>query len=50
MGPDERGAFSARHRQPDAATAKVHGLTFITRNTKDMAATGVACVNPFAGA
>lgn len=33
-----------------AATAKVHGLTFITRNTKDMAATGVACVNPFAGA
>ena len=32
-----------------AATAQVHGLTFITRNTKDIAATGVACVNPFAG-
>lgn len=29
------------------ATAKVHGLTLITRNTKDIAATGVACLNPF---
>jgi toxin FitB len=33
-----------------AATAKVHGLTFITRNTQDVAATGVACVNPFRSA
>ena len=30
-----------------AATARVHGLTFITRNTKDVAPTGVACLNPF---
>lgn len=31
-----------------AATAKVHGLTLITRNTKHVAGTGVAGVNPFA--
>jgi predicted nucleic acid-binding protein len=30
-----------------AATAKVHGLTFVTRNTKDVARTGVHCINPF---
>ena len=32
-----------------AATAKVHGLTFVTRNTKDVERTGVALLNPFAG-
>ena len=32
-----------------AATAKVRGLTFITRNTKDIVTTGVTCLNPFAG-
>jgi predicted nucleic acid-binding protein len=32
-----------------AATARVHGLTLVTRNTKDVARTGVAYLNPFAG-
>lgn len=30
-----------------AATAHVHGLTLVTRNTRDIARTGVACLNPF---
>jgi len=30
-----------------AATAKVHGLTLVTRNVKDVARTGVALMNPF---
>lgn len=30
-----------------AATAIVSGLTFVTRNTKDVAPTGVALLNPF---
>ena len=30
-----------------AATAKVHGLTLATRNTKDVERTGVKRVNPF---
>lgn len=30
-----------------AATARVHGLTFVTRNTRDVARTGVPCLNPF---
>ena len=30
-----------------AATAKVHGLTLVTRNVKDVARTGVELVNPF---
>ena len=30
-----------------AATAKAHGLTFATRNTKHVTRTGVSCVNPF---
>jgi predicted nucleic acid-binding protein len=30
-----------------AATARVHGLTLATRNVKEVARTGVACVNPF---
>jgi predicted nucleic acid-binding protein len=32
-----------------AATARVAGLTFVTRNTADVAATGVLLVNPFLG-
>lgn len=32
-----------------AATARVHGLTLATRNVADIAATGAALVNPFAG-
>ena len=32
-----------------AATARVHGLTLVTRNTRDVAPTGVPCLNPFAG-
>jgi hypothetical protein len=31
-----------------AATAHVHGLTFVTRNTKDVIRTGVPYLNPFA--
>jgi predicted nucleic acid-binding protein len=30
-----------------AATAKVHGLTFMTRNTADLLPTGVPLLNPF---
>jgi toxin FitB len=30
-----------------AATAKVHGLTFVTRYTSDVARTGVRLLNPF---
>jgi len=30
-----------------AATAHVHGLTLVTRNVKDVAWTGVPCLNPF---
>jgi toxin FitB len=31
-----------------AATAKVHGLTLVTRNTKDVVRTGVSVLDPFA--
>ena len=31
-----------------AATALVNGLTVVTRNVRDFAATGVSCLNPFA--
>ena len=30
-----------------AATAKIHGLTLVTRNIADIATTGVAYLNPF---
>lgn len=30
-----------------AATAKVHGLTLVTRNVIDIAPTGIAYLNPF---
>jgi hypothetical protein len=30
-----------------AATALVHGLVLVTRNVKDVAWTGVSCLNPF---
>lgn len=30
-----------------AATARVHGLTVVTRNTKDVGRAGVPCLNPF---
>ena len=30
-----------------AATALVHGMTVVTRNTRDFDPTGVPCVNPF---
>jgi predicted nucleic acid-binding protein len=32
-----------------AATAKVHGLTFVTRNVADIATTGVSLLDPFSG-
>jgi predicted nucleic acid-binding protein len=30
-----------------AATAKIHSMTLVTRNTRDVVRTGVSCVNPF---
>jgi hypothetical protein len=30
-----------------AATARVHGLTLVTRNVRDVDWTGVSCLNPF---
>lgn len=30
-----------------AATAKVHGMTLVTRNLKDVERTGVRCIDPF---
>lgn len=30
-----------------AATAKVHGLTLVTRNVADIAGTGVSLLDPF---
>lgn len=33
-----------------AATAMVHGMTVVTRNTADFQGTGVAMLNPWAGA
>ncbi len=30
-----------------AATARVHGLTLVTRNVEHLERTGVACLNPF---
>jgi toxin FitB len=30
-----------------AATAKVHGFTFVSRNVRDVARTGVPCLDPF---
>ena len=32
-----------------AATARVHGLTLVTRNIRDVQRTGVACLDPFRG-
>jgi predicted nucleic acid-binding protein len=49
---EEWGRMDVPDRLPDvdgllAATAKVHGLTLVTRNVKDMERTGVDHVNPF---
>ena len=48
-----RGAFAARgitRSQPDmliAATAQIHALTLVTRNTTDFAGCGIPVLNPF---
>lgn len=48
-----RGAFQARgivRSQPDmliAATAQVHALTVVTRNSGDFAGCGIPVLNPF---
>ncbi len=49
---EEWGKFDGPGRKPVvdgllAATAKVHKLTLVTRNTGDVASTGVALLNPF---
>jgi predicted nucleic acid-binding protein len=44
---EEWGRMNALATLLLAATAHVHGLTFITRNTKDVARTGVPFFNPF---
>jgi predicted nucleic acid-binding protein len=48
------GDLSAQGRTPVidtliAATALVHGLTVVTRNTKDFVASGAALLNPWRG-
>jgi len=63
LGIDERiaqawGALLARSRKQGkvmhavdallAATASVHALTLVTRNTRDFAAAGIQMLNPFA--
>lgn len=50
---DEWGRLNVPDPQPVVdgllvATAKVTGLTVATRNTRDVAPTGVPCVDPFA--
>jgi toxin FitB len=50
-----RGAFAARgivRSQPDmliAATAQIHALTLVTRNSADFAGCGIPILNPFSG-
>ena len=49
---EEWGRMNAANALPAidgllAATARVHGLTLVTRNTRDVARTGVPCVDPF---
>ena len=51
---EEWGSINARDPVPVvdglmAATAKVMFLTFVTRNTSDVARTGVRLLNPFEG-
>jgi hypothetical protein len=49
---EEWGSINARDPVPVvdglmAATAKVRNMTFVTRNTSDVARTGVRLLNPF---
>jgi hypothetical protein len=49
---DEWGRLDARETLPVvdgllAATARVHDLTLVTRNVRDVARTGVALLDPF---
>jgi predicted nucleic acid-binding protein len=54
-GGELRGQFSARgivREQADmliAATAQVHQLTLVTRNTRDFENCGIGLLNPFSG-
>lgn len=49
---DEWGRLSSRRTLPAidgllAATARVHGLTLVTRNVRQLAGTGIPLLNPF---
>ena len=49
---DEWGRLNVTRSLPTAdslmaATARVHGFTFVTRNTADLAGTGTALLDPF---
>jgi toxin FitB len=49
---EEWGRLAAQRTLPAvdgllAATARVRGLTLVTRNVKQVAPTGVSCLNPF---
>ena len=49
---EEWGTLTAAGTVPQidallAATARVHSLTLVTRNVKDVASTGVHCLDPF---
>ena len=46
---DSSGGHCCRHkRYIIAATARVHGMTVVTRNVKDFELAGVQVLNPFA--
>jgi predicted nucleic acid-binding protein len=47
MGPDECSRSPSGIDGLLAATAKVHGLTLVTRDTVDLVRTGVRLLNPF---
>lgn len=47
VGEIRRGIELKRRTDLPAATALVHGLTLVTRNTRDLERSTVALINPF---